>query len=160
MNYDAIAFWSQIAGFVLFVALFIWVVSKWITPAVSRAQRASNERIAQAERHRDDMRAAVESLRHEMEGAKRDAAMILERAKERARREHDEIIAEAREEGELAVRNANGELARARMAAREQLHHDLAAKALEIARATVSRRVDARGNALLLQEFVESLHGQ
>ncbi|MGC2128607.1 MAG: F0F1 ATP synthase subunit B [Candidatus Aquilonibacter sp.] len=157
MNYDAIAFWSQIAGFALFVACFIWVIAKWITPAVSAAQKAGNERIALAERHRDEMRAAVESLRHEMEGANRDAQTIVERAKERAEHEREAIVAEAREAGERMVHNAQGELARARNAARERMREDLASKALDIARQSATQRIDAAVNSRLLAEFVEQV---
>jgi len=159
MNYDAIAFWSQIAGFVLFAVSLVWAAAKWITPAISSAQRASNERIALAERHRDEMLGALESLRSEIDGAKRDAQTILERAKERAQHERSAIVAEAREAGERMVHNAQGELERARNAARERMREDLAAKALEIARESAAQRVDASANARLMKEFLESLRG-
>jgi F-type H+-transporting ATPase subunit b len=157
VNYDVIAFWSQIAGFVLFVVFLIWAMTKWITPALGAAQKASNERIALAERHRDEMKAALESLRHEIDGAKRDAQTILERAKERAQHEHDAIVAEAREAGERMVHNAGGELERARNAARARMREDLASKALDMARAGASARVDAAVNSRLLQEFLEQV---
>ncbi len=159
MNYDAIAFWSQIAGFVLFVVFLIWAAGKWIAPAITAAQKASNERIAQAERHRDEMTAALESLRHEIDGAKRDAQTIIERAKERAQHERDAIVAEAREAGARMVQNAEGELARARNAARERMREDLADKALAIARQSAMQRIDANVNSLLMKEFLGSLRG-
>ncbi len=159
MNYDAIAFWSQIAGFVLFVAFIIWAVANWVTPAIASAQKSSNERIAQAERHRDEMKAALEALRHEIDGAKRDARTILERAKERAQHERDAIVAEARAAGDRLVRNAQGELERARNAARERMREDLAAKALDIARQSAAQRIDANVNAQLMKEFLASLRG-
>ena len=157
MNYDTIAFWSQIAGFVLFVVFLIWATTKWITPALAAGQKASNERIALAERHRDEMKAALESLRHEIDGAKRDAQTILDVAKGRAKHERDAIVTEAREAGERLVRNAGGELERARNAARERMREDLASKALDIARAGASTRIDAAVNSRLLQEFLEQV---
>ena len=69
MNYDAIAFWSQIAGFALFVACLFGRGQMADAGARGFIAKASNERIALAERHRDEMRAAVESLRHEIDGA-------------------------------------------------------------------------------------------
>jgi F0F1-type ATP synthase membrane subunit b/b' len=55
------------------------------------------------------------------------------------------------------VRNAEGELARARMAAREQLREALATKALEIARTSANMRIDTTTNAHLVQEFIEQV---
>jgi len=155
MNYDAIAFWSQIAGSVLFIFALGWAFGKWLVPAVTTAQKASNERIAAAERHRDEMRAALDALRHAIEGAKRDGATMIERVKERAQQEHDAIVAEAQAAGERALRNAEGELARARAEARAKLREELAAKALDIARAGADARIDAATNARLVEEFLE-----
>jgi len=159
VNYDAIAFWSQIAGFVLFIVLLVWVWNKWLTPSISGAAKASNERIAAAERHRDEMRAAVETLRLAMDGAKLDASAMIERVRERAQHEREAIVAEAREAGERTLRNAEGELARARLAARERLREALASKALDIARASATERVDAAANARLVSEFLEQVRG-
>jgi F-type H+-transporting ATPase subunit b len=157
VNYDTIAFWSQIAGFVLFVVFLIWAMMKWINPALASAQKASNERIALAERHRDEMKAALESLRHEIDGAKRDAQTILERAKERAQHERDAIVADARVSGERLVHNAQGELERARNAARARMREDLASKALDIARQSAMQRIDVTVNSRLLAEFLEQV---
>ncbi len=159
MNYDQVAFWSQIAGFVLFAVVLVWAFGKWITPAIAAAQKASNERIALAERHRDEMRAALESLRHEIEGAKRDADAMIERVKERARHEYDAVVSEAKDAGERTVRNADGELGRARAAAQTRLRIDLAAKALDIAKRSAAHRVDDATNARLVQEFLGALNG-
>ncbi len=157
MNYDGIAFWSQIAGFVLFALALVWAWNKFLTPALTASAKASNERIALAERHREEMRAAVESLRHEIDGAKLDAQTMLERVKERAQHERDAILVEAKEAGERSLRNADGELARARMAAREQLREALASKALEIARTSANMRIDTTTNTRLVQEFIEQV---
>jgi F-type H+-transporting ATPase subunit b len=157
VNYDAIAFWSQIAGFVLFALALVWAWSKFLTPALTASAKASNERIALAERHREEMYAAVESLRHAIEGAKLDAHAMLARVKERAQHERDAILAEAKDAGERSVRNAEGELARSRMAAREQLREALASKALEIARTSANMRIDMTTNAQIVREFIEQV---
>jgi F-type H+-transporting ATPase subunit b len=157
MNYDAIAFWSQIAGFVLFALALVWAWNKFLTPALATSAKASNERVALAERHREEMHAAVESLRRAIDGARLDAQAMVARVKERAQHERDAILAEAKDAGDRSVRNAEGELARARMAAREQLREALATKALEIARTSANMRIDTTTNAHLVQEFIEQV---
>jgi F-type H+-transporting ATPase subunit b len=154
MNYDAIAFWSQIAGFVLFAIFVVWGWSKWLTPAIAASQRASNERIALAERRRDEMQAALKLLDGEIEGARRDAEAMKVRVAERARLDGEQIIAEAKESGERTVRNAQGELGRAREAARADLREQLASRALEIARGEAASQLDAAGDARIVSEFI------
>ncbi|MGB6984656.1 MAG: hypothetical protein WBD74_01630 [Candidatus Aquilonibacter sp.] len=157
MNYDAIAFWSQIAGFVLFAAALVWAWNTWLTPALTTSAKASNDRLSLAERHREEMYAAVESLRRAIDGAKLDAQAMIARVKDRAQHERDAILAEAKDAGERSLRNADGELARARMAAREQLREALASKALEIARTSATMRIDTTTNARLVDEFIEQV---
>jgi F-type H+-transporting ATPase subunit b len=154
VNYDAIAFWSQIAGFLLFSVVLCLAFAKWIVPAAGAAQKASNDRIALAVKRRDEVQGALGALQHAIEGAKLDAAAMVERAKDRGEHEKSAIIAEAKDAGERAVRNAEGELDRARAEARAQLREQLANKALEIARSTASSRIDASVDQRLVEEFL------
>ncbi|HTX60386.1 MAG TPA: hypothetical protein VMH02_12030 [Verrucomicrobiae bacterium] len=157
MNYDAIALWSQMAGCVLFIVALIWTWNKYITPSAASAQKASNERIALLERHREEMKAALDVLRRQVDDARSDAEAIEARAGEQADRETAAALAEAREEGERALQSAAGELERARAAARVRLHDELAAETLNIARSEAAGRVDASVNARLVDGFLASL---
>jgi len=157
MDYDAIAKWSQVVGFVLFAAATVWVWIKFLTPAIRTAQANTNRHIAEAERHRDEAKGALEALRHEIEGAKHDASLIRARGEEQARREASAIVAEAREAGERVLRNAQGELDRARTSAREAMRAEFAEKALHLALTDAPARVDAATNAQLVERFARSL---
>ena len=157
MNYETIAFWSQIVAFVLFVVAMIWVWQKSIAPAVANAQKASNERIALAERHRDEMLKAVELLRGGIDDARRDAESMKERVAAQAGHEREAIVREASAAGERALKNAAGELDRARAAARTSLRSELAARALELARDQAQKRLDEAGNARLVNGFLATL---
>jgi F0F1-type ATP synthase membrane subunit b/b' len=157
MNYDAVAFWSQIAGFVLFAAAFVWAWQKFLMPAIRNAQRTSNERIALAEQHRDDMQAALEVLRREIEGAHRDADAMTERVQELAKHESERIVREAQAAAERTLANASQELQRARVAARTRMREQMASRALDLARQEARERVDDAANDRLVQLFVTSL---
>lgn len=160
LNYEEIAKWSDIVSAILFLAVMVWLWMKYIAPAVLTAQANQNRLLAEAERHRDEAKAALELLRQEIEGAKHDAHLIHERASNQAKHEGDVIVTEANEAGERMLRNAQGELERARTAAREQLREELAAKALDLARREAENRVDGGVNARLVDQFVTSIeHG-
>jgi len=157
MNYEDVAKWSQILSAIAFYAVIVWLWFKFLAPALQTAQVNKNKQIAEAERHRDEAKAALESLRHEIDGAKHDATLIRSRADDQARREASSIVADARETGERALRNAQGELDRARVGARDALRAEFAEQALALAREEAGRRVDGNVNAQLVDRFVSSL---
>jgi len=66
MNYQSIAQWSQVASSVLFLGVLVWLWIRYIQPAVLAAQAAQNARIAEAERHRDEAKAALDGLQREI----------------------------------------------------------------------------------------------
>lgn len=160
INYQAIAIYSQVASSVLFLLAMIWIWMKFIQPAVLAAQQAKNAQIAEAERHRDEAKAALDALQGEIDNARRDALAIEQRAQAQAQAEREAVLREAREAGERAVRNAQGELARSRAAAREQLRDEMLEAALNEARVQAAQRVDAVVNQRLVGTFLNKLeHG-
>lgn len=157
MNYEQIAVWSNVACALLFYVVLIWLWVKFAQPAVLAAQANANKALAESERHRDEAKASLDVLRSEIEGAERDAAAIRARSTAFAQRERDAALAEAREAGERILRNAAGELDRARAAARESLRTELLEKALDMAKSDATARVDAGLNAKLVGDFVASI---
>lgn len=157
MNYELIAQWSQIVSAILFMAALVWIWIRFLQPAVLAAQKAQNARIAEAERHRDEAKAALDGLRLAIEQAQLEADLIKERVGSQSVAERDAALVEAREAGERAMQQAREELPRARAAAREQLRDELVEQALHRARQDALRRVDAHIDRQLVGEFVGSL---
>jgi len=136
----------------------VWLWLKYIQPAVLKAQAATNAQIAEAERRRDSVQAALSGLQDDVGRARRDADGIKQRAAAQAEAEHQAALIEARESGDRALRNAQQELGRARAAARDALRAELIDRALAVARREASARVDDRFNATLVNSFVGGLH--
>lgn len=157
MNYEQIAVWSNVACALLFYVVIVWMWIKFVQPAVLVAQSNANKAIAESERHRDEAKASLDVLRGEIEGANRDAAAIRARSADFAAHERDAALAEARDAGERSLRNAAGELDRARAAARENLRTELLERALDLAKNDARTRVDAGLNAKLVGDFVASI---
>jgi F-type H+-transporting ATPase subunit b len=132
--YDALATWSQVVGSIAFIIVLVWLFVRFVVPAVAASQERKNAELAEAERRRDAAGEAVEAARREVETASGEAAAILQRVDGDVVRERELILREARAEGERVMRNAEGELGRARMAARDRVRAELVAQALRIAR--------------------------
>lgn len=156
-TYDAVALYSQIGWAIVFIAVLVWAAAKYVGPAVMAAEAATNRRIAEAERHRDEAKAALAVLQMEIEGAARDASAIRTRSVDFAAHERDAALAEARAAGERALRNAAGELDRARAAAAESLRTELLEKALDLAKTDARARIEAGFGERLVTDFLKSI---
>lgn len=155
--YLQIAVWSQIVSSVVFLGVLIYMWARWIMPVVLAAQDRSNQQIAEAERHRDEVKGALTALRQEIETARHDAALIGDRAGTRAQHERELLIAEATEAGERALADAGRELERARAAARHRLRDEMLERALQLAREDAARRVGPDFDARFIDRFVGEL---
>jgi F0F1-type ATP synthase membrane subunit b/b' len=155
--YLEIAIWSQVASSILFLGALAFIGFKWLLPVLLAAQARSNQQIAQAERHRDEVKGALGALQEEIEIARRDAELIGHRAELHAQREREAMLTEAKEAGERALRDAGKELQRSRVDARARLRDELLDRALQMARQDAVRRVNVALDARLIERFVGSL---
>lgn len=155
--YFHIAVWSQIASSVLFIGALVFVWSRWLMPVFLAAQDRSNRQIAEAERHRDEVKGALEALGEEIRSARHDAQLIEQRAGQHAEHERELSRKDATEAGERALADANRELERARAAARHQLRDDMLGSALRLARESAMQRVGPDLDARFVDHFTDSL---
>lgn len=155
--YIRIAIWSQVVSSVFFIAVLVLAWFRWFLPVIMGAQERSNKQIAEAERHRDEVKAALETLSSQVEGAHRDAELIVQRATEHAEHERESVLEDCREAGERTLQDAGKELARARAAAQRRLRDELLTRALRAAREDAVRRVSPALDERLIEGFVGSL---
>jgi len=92
----------------------------------------------------------------ELAAAGGDVGAIAARAARDAEHLREKILAEAKAEAERLIRNAEGELGRGRLSARELLREELLTKALQLARESAAGMPEA-DNARLVAQVVESL---
>lgn len=155
--YLEIAVWSQVASSVIFIAVLAYMWKRFAMPVLMAAQERSNQQIAEAERHRDEVKGALGALHDEILSAGRDAELIAQRADQHAVREREAMIEEAKEAGERTLRDAHGELDRARAAARQRLRDDLLERALQVARDEAAQRTGPSLDERLIAGFAGTL---
>jgi F0F1-type ATP synthase membrane subunit b/b' len=155
--FETVALWSQVAGAIVFLVVLVLLFRKYLIPAVVANEQARNAEIVDAEKRLARMRADAAKARVEVEVADRDAAEILSRVQRITARDREHVLAEANAEGDRLVRNAEGELDRARLVARDRLRIEFIEKALAQARAEAPARVDAAMNSELVRRTVDDL---
>ncbi len=152
--YEALATWSQVAAsaFFLIFLFVLWV--RFIAPAVALSQQRKNAELAEAEQRRDAKAADLERACAEVAAADADIRAIRARAETDSKRLHAALLAAAQAEAERLVRNAEGELERARAAARDRLRVELLEAAMRIAREH-ARRLDEATDRRLIEGAIE-----
>jgi F-type H+-transporting ATPase subunit b len=126
-------------------------------PAVKANQDARNAEIAEAEARRERINAEVAEARAEVTRAEQDAAEIRARIVVAESRDREKLLAEARHEGERLIQNAQGELDRSRMAARDRLRIEMIEKALVKARVEAARRINPATEQRLVETTIDDL---
>jgi F0F1-type ATP synthase membrane subunit b/b' len=157
--YVHIAVWSQVVSSVVFIAVLVFMWFRWLLPVFMSAQERSNRQIAEAERHRDEVKAALETLHAEINTARHDSELIAQRAADHAEHERQALLSEATDAGERALQNAGQELDRALAAGRRRLRDELLERALQVARSDAAQRVGLALDSRLIDNFVGSLDG-
>ncbi len=152
-----VALWSQVAGSVAFLIVMVLLFRKFLIPAVEANQAARNAQLAEAEARRTRIQTEAAHARGDIEAADRDAAEIRSRIAHAIERDRAHTLDEANAEGVRIIRNAEGELERARIAARDRLRIELIEKALAKARAQASGRVNDTVNKALVEATVDDL---
>ncbi len=157
MNYEKIALWSEVLSSFAFLAVLIWGFRKFMIPAIISQQEQKNADLATAERRRDEAKASIAGAQAELSSASSDAQDIRARTQRDVEHERQRLLVDAREQGERAVRNAEGELGRARTTARDRLRIEMIEKALQLARRKADEQIDAAANAELVERFVGTI---
>jgi F-type H+-transporting ATPase subunit b len=155
--YLRIALLSQVVSSIVFIGVLVYMWFRWIVPVVITAQERSNAQIAEAERHRDEAKAALQALHEEIESARRDAALIEQRAGEHAEHERLALLRDTQGAGERALTDAGKELQRARAAARSRFRDEILGRALTLARQDAKQRAGPALDAVMVERFVNSV---
>ncbi len=158
--YFEVAVWSQVVSSMVFIAVLVYIWKRFVMPVLLAAQERSNRVIAEAERHRDEVKGALTALHEAIESARRDAELIESRAGDHAEHERLTVLREAGEAGERAVAEAGRELDRARAAARQQLRDEILQRALALARDEASQRIGPGVDARFVDRFTLALERQ
>lgn len=152
---------ATIFGQILWFALFVWFVMKFVWPflnqAIEQRQQTIADGLAAAERGRQEMEAAAKKSSDAMAESRTQAAQLLAQGEKRAAEIVEEAKQLARAEGERLVAGAKAEIDHEIASAREQLREQVAQLALTGAQQILKREVDASAHADLLDALKKQL---
>ncbi len=156
MNFNATLIGQTITFFV-----FVWVCMKYIWPplmTILEARTAKiSEGLAAAQRGQQDLVDAQAKVSDNLNDAKQQAQEIISQAQKRANEIVDEAKDAARDEAEKIKTAASADIDQQISSAREDLRKEVSSIALAGAEKILTREVDAKAHAAVLDELVAQI---
>lgn len=148
-------------GQALAFALFVWIIATRIWPpmlaVIEERQQKIAEGLAAAERSQKDLAQAQQRVDEVLRAARLQANDIIARAEVRAAQLVEQAKQDAVVEGTRQLALAQAEIEATLYRAREDLRKQVGALAVAGAQRVISREIDARAHAALLDELAEQI---
>lgn len=152
---------ATMIGQVIWFAVFVFFVMKYVWPPISKALDERKQKIAEglsaADRAGRDLELAQEKATANLREAKVKAAEIVDQANRRANQIVEEAKAAARVEGERIVAQAHAEIDQEINGAREKLRKEVAALALAGAEKVLAGEVNRDAHGKMLEQLAAEL---
>ena len=156
MNFNA-----TLIGQTITFIVFVWVCMKYIWPplmTILEARTAKiSEGLAAAQRGQQDLVDAQAKVSDSLNDAKQQAQEIINQAQKRANEIVDEAKDDARDEAEKIKTAASADIDQQISSAREDLRKEVSSIALAGAEKILTREVDAKAHAAVLDELVAQI---
>ena len=156
MNLNATLFAQMVVFFILW-----WVVAKFVWPPLVKAldERATKvaDGLAAAERGKADLESAKKRAEQALSEARNEGTQRIADAEKRAQQSAEEIKANAQAEAARIIAQAKAEAEQQVSRARDALRTEVATLAVKGAEQILSREVDAKVHASLLDQLKAEL---
>lgn len=156
---------SEIIGNFILIAgsflLLIFLVKKYawgnITSILdARAEKITND-IDEAEAARQKAEELASKREEELAGSRKEAASIVENAKETAEKNKSQILSEATQEAVRLKEKAQQEIAHNKEEALNSIKGDVADLTVNLASKLLSQQLDAEGQRQLIDRYLDEL---
>ena len=152
---------ATLLGQAISFALFVWFCMKYVWPPIIAAMNERQARIADglaaAEKGAEAEEVAKREAEQMIAEAKSQAAEIIAQAQKRSNQMVEEARDEARNEGEKVKAAAQSEIDQGVVSAREALRAQVSSLAVTGAERILGREIDANAHAEALDDLVKQL---
>jgi F-type H+-transporting ATPase subunit b len=150
---------GQIINFVLLFALLYFIAYKPIRRMLDERSSRVKESMEQAEQIKEQMAKTEEQVKEQLEAARREGQDILAQAAQMGERFKEEARGEARQETEVIVARARTEIERERDEAIEEVKRQFVDLAITAAEKVVNETLDRKKHRRLIEEVLEQAPG-
>jgi F-type H+-transporting ATPase subunit b len=144
-----------VINFFLLLGLLTLVLYKPITRMLDDRASKIKESLDQAERMKQEMAHAEETVKVQIEAGRREGQAIIAQASQTADRLKEEARAEARKEAETVIGKARAEIAMEREESFNQLRREFADLAVLAAEKVIEQSVDKKAHQQLIEKVLQ-----
>ena len=143
------------------LVVFYLLLKKFLFKPVMGIMEKREQRIADGLKNASDRQEEAEALKKEYEsalsGAKEESVKIVENARVEAKRQSDEILADADRRADATIERARKTIETARKQALDGVETQIAGLAMQAARKIVDEETRKQGNQAIYDQFLESV---
>lgn len=150
---------AQLVCFFLLFGLLTVVLYKPVRRMLDERSNRIKESMEQAEQIKEQMAKTEEQVREQLGAARRDGQDILAQAAQMGERLKEEARGEARQEAEVIVARARTEIERERDAAIDEVKRQFVDLAITAAEKVVNETLDREKHRRLIEEVLEQAPG-
>ena len=151
------SFVMQVAAFIILLVVVIFVAYKPVKRILKQRQDYIEQEISDAEKDKATAAMNLAQSEETINSSKREAAQIIEDAKNQALVVKDEILADARNEVAKMKQEAQDDIEKSRQEALDDIHDEMVEVALLTSSEILKREVNDKDNARLAKEFIDNL---
>ena len=152
--------WDALAVFLAFVVLLIAVFYFAYKPVKKLLKQRGDyveDKIKTAEQREKDSQRLLDETNEEVKAKRIEAMGIVEKAKEDANKERNEILEKAKEEKQAELQRTREEIAQEIEASKDEIHREIVSVALDASSKVLEREVNKKDNEKLIDSFIDEL---
>jgi F-type H+-transporting ATPase subunit b len=152
---NALKFIIAALNLILLYVVLRKILFKPVTEFMEKRTNSIKDSLEDAEKKKAEAEALKRSYEEQLKGAKAEGEKIISDAVLKAGREHDRLVAEARQESEAILTKAREEIEQEREQMLRDVRGQVAGLALAAASKVIEANMDTESNRLLVDKFID-----
>lgn len=155
---DDIGLWIwTLATFLVMFALLAKLAFKPIAEALDRRRNTLQERLADAEKDREEAKKLMDGYEEQIAGARSEAAKVIEEARAIGESVRKEVVEKAKAEAATILERAREEMLREKEKGVKELKDTVAALSVQIASKVLEEEIDESRHRQLVEDLIRDL---
>lgn len=150
-------FLAVFAAFIILIVIAFFFGYKPVKAYIKKRKDYIEGNIKTAEDRELKSRNIINEANEKAKEKQKEALLIVEKAKEDANKQKEQIINEAKDEAQNQIKNAQNQIAREIEASKDDIHKQIVDVALNASTKILEREVNEKDNERLIDSFVNDL---
>lgn len=157
MEFSPVTFGLTILNLLILFWILKSVLFKPVTEFMEKRTSSIRDMFESAQNDKEQSEAMKAELKQQLDKAVEEAEKIVNEAKARAEKQHEEILNKAKEEAKAIVDKARKDIEVDRKSMMDELRGQIAGIALAAASKVIQKNLDTEANKKLIDQFIDEV---